>query len=166
MFISDVLSPYSPRKTAPLVASIKRQGVTGKYAATTMVRCALLHTHLWAPLNSLRFHLVCHHFCPQALAEALKVNKSVRVIDLPCTDIRQNFARAWCLARRVCGSRVWNCEIKLEPSGVPEVFETCETLVVFVDWGSGVRLLEIFGSFQKGFQTGWKYGSKKKVGQG
>ena len=85
-------------------------------------------------------------------------------------DLRGNWfgyegAKAWCLGRRVFGSRFCHGEIKLEPSGVPEVFETCETLVALVDWGSGVRLFDFFGSFQKSCQTGWKYGSKMKVGQ-
>ena len=56
-------------------------------------------THLWTPLKVLRFHMVCHRFCPQALAEALKVNKTVTKIDLGYHQIRNEGAEAWCLAR-------------------------------------------------------------------
>ena len=49
----------------------------------------------------LRFHMVCYRFCPQALAEALKVNKTVTSIDLTSNEIgdEDEEAEAWCLAR-------------------------------------------------------------------
>ena len=43
--------------------------------------------------------LVWHRFCPQALAEALKVNKTITNIDLGCNGIGNEGAKAWCLAR-------------------------------------------------------------------
>ena len=42
--------------------------------------------------------MVCHRFCPQALAEALKVNATVTSIDLR-GGMRDEGAKAWCLAR-------------------------------------------------------------------
>ena len=61
--------------------------------------------------------MVCPPFCPQALAEALKVNKTVMNIDLTYNAIGNEGAKAWCLARGVCGSRPRNGE--MESSGVP-----------------------------------------------
>ena len=43
--------------------------------------------------------MVCHRFCPQALAEALKVNKTLTKIDLQGNDIDKEGAKAWCLGR-------------------------------------------------------------------
>ena len=43
-------------------------------------------------------HLVCHRFCPQALAKALKVNRSVRDIGLEGNQIGNEEAEAWCVA--------------------------------------------------------------------
>ena len=43
--------------------------------------------------------MVCHRFCPQALAEALKVNRTVTNIDLSGNKIDNEGAKAWCLAR-------------------------------------------------------------------
>ena len=43
--------------------------------------------------------MVCHRFCPQALAEALKVNMTVTDIDLGNNHIGKEGAKAWCLAR-------------------------------------------------------------------
>ena len=43
--------------------------------------------------------MICHRFCPQALAETLKVNKSVRDINLEGNEIGNEGAKAWCLAR-------------------------------------------------------------------
>ena len=43
--------------------------------------------------------MVCHRFCPQALAEALKVNTTVTNIDLRYNDIGTEGVKAWCLAR-------------------------------------------------------------------
>ena len=43
--------------------------------------------------------MVCHRFCPQALAESLKVNKTVTNIDLRGHNIGNEGAKAWCLAR-------------------------------------------------------------------
>ena len=51
-------------------------------------------------LYVLKFHMVCHRFCPQALAEALKVNKTLTEIDLRDNDIGKEGAKAWCLGRR------------------------------------------------------------------
>ena len=51
-------------------------------------------------------------FCPQALAEALKVNKTVTTIDLSHNGIGKEGAKACCLAHWVCGSRPRNGEIK------------------------------------------------------
>ena len=42
--------------------------------------------------------MVCHRFCPQALAEALKVNKTVAIIDLELNEIGNEGAKAWCFA--------------------------------------------------------------------
>ena len=42
--------------------------------------------------------MVCHRFCPQALAEALKVNKTVTDINLRGNEIGNEGAKAWCLA--------------------------------------------------------------------
>ena len=42
---------------------------------------------------------VCHCFCPQALAAALKVNKTVATIDLYHDQIGNEGAKAWFLAR-------------------------------------------------------------------
>ena len=74
--------------------------------------------------------MVCHLFCPQAIAEALKVNKTLTEIGLRRNSIGNEGAKAWCWARRVCGSRPRNGEIKMESSGVTVVFKTCETLVL------------------------------------
>ena len=38
-------------------------------------------------------------FCPQALAEALKVNKTVTNVKLSSNEIGKEGAKAWCLAR-------------------------------------------------------------------
>ena len=43
--------------------------------------------------------MVCHRFCPQALAEALKVNKTLTNIDLRGNKIGTEGAKAWCLGR-------------------------------------------------------------------
>ena len=43
--------------------------------------------------------MVCHCFCPQALAEAFKVNNTVTNIDLEQNGIGNEGAKAWCLAR-------------------------------------------------------------------
>ena len=43
------------------------------------------------------FDMVCHRFCPQALAEALKVNKTLTNIGL--SSIGTEGAKAWCLGR-------------------------------------------------------------------
>ena len=45
------------------------------------------------------FRMVCHRFCPQALAEALKVNKTLAKIDLRGNNIGKEGAKAWCLGR-------------------------------------------------------------------
>ena len=49
--------------------------------------------------SQIRHGLVCHRFCPQALAEALKVNKTVTDINLDGNNIGKEGAKAWCLAR-------------------------------------------------------------------
>ena len=68
---------------------------------------------LWQiALQVLRFHMVCHPGCPQALAEALKVNSTVTNINLEDNDIDTEGAKAWCLGRGVCGSRPRNGDIK------------------------------------------------------
>ena len=76
--------------------------------------------------------MVCHRFCPQALAQALKVNKTVTDINLDGNNIGKEGAKAFCLAHGVCGSRPRNGENKMESSGEPVVFETRETLVTLV----------------------------------
>ena len=43
--------------------------------------------------------MVCHHFCPEALAGALKVNKAVTSIDLRDNDIGIEGVKAGCLTR-------------------------------------------------------------------
>ena len=43
------------------------------------------------------FDMDCHR-CPQALAEALKVNMTVTNIDLRLNGIGKEGAEAWCLA--------------------------------------------------------------------
>ena len=45
------------------------------------------------------FDMVCHRFCPQALAEALKVNKTLTEIDVGWNRIGKEGAKAWCLGR-------------------------------------------------------------------
>ena len=45
-----------------------------------------------------RFDMVCHCFCPQALAKALKVNQTVTNINLDNNNIGNEGAKAWCLA--------------------------------------------------------------------
>ena len=96
--------------------------------------------------------LVWHRFRPQALAEALKVNKTVTDINLADNRIGKEGAKAWCLARgSVAASKRWN---KMEWSGVPVVFQTCETLVL-------LDRCRASGSFQKshwnGMETRWKW---------
>ena len=55
---------------------------------------------LWQiALQVLRFHMVCHPCCPQALAEALKVNQALTNINLEYNDIGTEGAKAWCLGR-------------------------------------------------------------------
>ena len=55
-------------------------------------------------------------FC-QALAEALKVNKTLTNINLSLNNIDKEGAKAWCLGRRVCGSRPRNgCWTLVEPA--------------------------------------------------
>ena len=39
------------------------------------------------------------HFCPQDLAEALKVNVTVTNLNLEWNEIGNEGAKAWCLAR-------------------------------------------------------------------
>ena len=73
--------------------------------------------------------MVCHRFCPQALAEALKVNKTITKIVLSNNGIGKEGAKAMVLGTGVCGSK--------PQSRVPVVFETCQTLVV-LDRCSGV----------------------------
>ena len=43
--------------------------------------------------------MACHPCCPQALAEALKVNKFLMNIDLRDNNIGTEGAKAWCLAQ-------------------------------------------------------------------
>ena len=43
--------------------------------------------------------MICHRFCPQALAEALTVNKTVTNINLDYNKIDEEGAEAWCLGR-------------------------------------------------------------------
>ena len=43
--------------------------------------------------------MVCHRFCPQALAEALQVNKTITKIVLSNNEIGNEGAKAWWLAR-------------------------------------------------------------------
>ena len=43
--------------------------------------------------------MVCHPCCPQALAEALKVNSTVTNINLFGNHIGKEGAKAWCLGR-------------------------------------------------------------------
>ena len=54
--------------------------------------------------------LVWHRFWPQALAEALKVNKTVTKINLTNNQIGNEGAEAWCLARGSVapGPKWWN----------------------------------------------------------
>ena len=106
--------------------------------------------------------MVCHRFCPQALAEALKVNKTVTNIDLFDNKIGNEGAKAWCLARgsvAICGSWPPNGEmesIKMESSGVPVVFETCETLVLLEGY-SGVGPVHLS---KRVIEMGWKQDEK------
>ena len=44
------------------------------------------------------FDMVCHRFCPQALAKALKVNKALTNINLLDNQIGNEGAKACCLA--------------------------------------------------------------------
>jgi len=74
MFLSDVLSPYALRKTAPLVASRKQQGLRRKYPATTMVGCALQHT----PVNPIE----SSHLSHETLAVLVDWCLVVRPVDL------------------------------------------------------------------------------------
>ena len=50
-------------------------------------------------IRALGFAMVFYHFCPQALAEALKVNNAVTNIVLSRNEIGNEGAEAWCLAR-------------------------------------------------------------------
>ena len=50
-------------------------------------------------LQVLSFRMVCHRFCPQALAKALRVNKTVTKIDLRWNFLGNGGAKAWCLGR-------------------------------------------------------------------
>ena len=43
--------------------------------------------------------MVCHRLCPQALAQALKINKAITYIDLSRNEIGKEGAEAWCLGR-------------------------------------------------------------------
>ena len=63
-------------------------------------------------------------FCPQALAEALKVNKTVTDINLGSNEIGKEGAKAWCLAQGSFTSRLRNREIKWNQGFVSVVFET------------------------------------------
>ena len=74
----------------------------------------------------LRFHMVCHRFCPQALAEALKVNQTITKFFLGENNIGREGAEAWCLGR---GSVAPGLET-VKQNGTKwctSVFETCET---------------------------------------
>ena len=42
--------------------------------------------------------MVCHHFCPEALAGALTVNKTAKHIDLSSNKFGNEEAKAGCLA--------------------------------------------------------------------
>ena len=97
--------------------------------------------------------MVCHRLCPQALAEALKVNQTVTNIDLRENYIGNEEAKAWCLARglRLQASKRWN---KMESSGVPVVFETCETLVLLDRCRACASFQE---SHWNGMETRWKW---------
>ena len=111
----------------------------------------------------LRFHMVCHRFCPQALAEALKVNKTVTDINLRGNEIGNEGAKAWCLA----GGSVdpWKSYgIKWCQWCTSGVRDFCETLVL-LDGCSGVRPLVLatiqldFDSWSSSFGGGvtWLY---------
>ena len=43
--------------------------------------------------------MVCHRFCPQALAEALKVNQTITTISLAHNEMGKEEAEAWSLGR-------------------------------------------------------------------
>ena len=53
-----------------------------------------------------RLATVCHRFCPQALAEAFKVNRTVCLNSFLQGFGSEGAKEAWCLAR-VCGSGPW-----------------------------------------------------------
>ena len=61
---------------------------------------------------------------------------------------------AWDGGLRLQASKRWT---KMESSGVPVVFETCETLVVLVDWCSGVGALDFSKSLWNGMEGRCKW---------
>ena len=80
------------------------------------------------------FTLVCRRFCPQDGRKEFNLRSAATA-----NKISKEGMEAWCLAWRVCSSRPRNGEIKLEPSGVPVVFEICETLVVKLSESESLR---------------------------
>ena len=99
---------------------------------------------------------VWHRVCPQALAEALKVNKTVTNIHLGGNEIGDEGAKAWCLER---GSVATGHEtvkyngIKWCTSGVRDLWDFSGVGRLFRCWASE--------SFQKshwnGMETRWKW---------
>ena len=67
----------------------------------------IVKPHSLSNVVGFKCYWVCPHFCPKALAEALKVNTTVTKIDLkdcspwPWSSCRigNEGAKAWCLAR-------------------------------------------------------------------
>ena len=108
-------------------------------------------------LYVLMFDMVWHCFCPQALAEALKVNQTLTNVNLERNEIDEEGAKAWCLGRGSAWLQASKRWTKMESSGVPVVFETCETLVVLVDWCSGVRPVDLSKSLWNGMEGRCKW---------
>ena len=82
-------SEYFPPIVASLFVDIH---IVWKWKRPHVVSDGIVSCKVWDGL-------VCHRFCPQALAEALKVNKTVTTIDLSHNEIGNEGAKAWCLAR-------------------------------------------------------------------
>ena len=76
-------------------------------------------------------------------------------INMIKNNIGKEGAEACCLARGFVAPGFGRVNT-MEPSGVPVAFETCESLVVLVDWCSGGSFHESF-TWEHGMEARWKW---------
>ena len=113
-------------------------------------------------LYVLMFDMVWHCFCPQALAEALKVNQTLTNVNLERNDIGTGGAEAWCLGR---GSAAPGLEtvnengVKCCTRGVRDLWD-CSGVggLVFGCYASG-SFQESF-TWEHGMEARWKWNGR------